>query len=138
MIVFISIAPASFYQNSLRQEVLSFSAAMQVVTNRIFIKNPLYTFNYTVYLNPLTYFSWFCIFMFLVLVPIALYLFNANSKVSKFKFSLMESYELAFMALLGIGSSYNPSSYSSRILFYRYTCNNWCSLSFRIILDSEF
>ena len=121
MYLLISLAPASFYQTRMRQEVLSFSAVMQVVTNRIFIKNPLYTFNYTVYLVPLTYLTWFCVFIFLVFIPIALYIFNENSKVSKFKFTLMESYALAFRALLGIGSTYNPSSLSSRILFFRYS-----------------
>ena len=113
MYIFYLLAPASFFQTQLRSKYLSFSVVLQEVIYRVFIKNPKNSFNYSVYLKPLTYLSWFCVIIFLVLVPITIYMTN------NLKISLIESYEITYMALFGIGSSYNPSSCINRLVFCR-------------------
>ena len=82
----------------------------------VFIKNPTNVYNYTAYLEPLTYLSWAIIVVFLFAIPPVLFC------VSKFSeeiqgMKLGESYGAVYVALLLLGSSHDPVRYSTRIAF---------------------
>jgi hypothetical protein len=52
-----------------RSSVISFSHPLTEVYHSVFIKNPVGTYNFGVYTEPLAYVSWFAIIIFCIAVP---------------------------------------------------------------------
>ena len=118
MIFFIDllIAPTSFIQTAERSVAADFVTPLIFSYKSVFIKNPANVYNFTAYLEPLTYLSWTFIGLFFLLVPYCLHMI---SKLSREKMPIIQSFEAIFMSLLLLGSPNDPSKISTRIAFLR-------------------
>ena len=102
-----------------RTEVVSFLVPLDVVSHRLFIKNPSHVYNYTAYLEPLTFWSWVSIGIFLLIAPILLFIMARLVKEPDGT-SIIESYEAVYVPLIAMGSQYKPSYFTTRVIFGRY------------------
>ena len=110
------LAPTSLIQTMERELATDWTLPLVFSHLSIFIKNPTNTYNYTAYLEPLTYLSWAIIVLFLFAVPPVL--FWVSKYAEEFRgMKLEESYGAVYVALLLLGSSHNPVKYSTRIVF---------------------
>ena len=113
-----TIAATSLIQTAERQDAADFTMPLVFGYKSVFIKNPANVYNFTAYLEPLTYLSWALIGVFFLLVPFALYKISELSREDKY-LPLLESFEAIFAALLLLGSQTEPNNISTRIIFLR-------------------
>ena len=106
-------------QTAERQVATDWTTPLIFSYKSVFIKNPTNVYNFTAYLEPLTYLSWAIIGVFFLLVPYFLYIISSKSKEDQ-EISLLQSFEAMFMALLLLGSPNDPNRISTRIVFLRY------------------
>ena len=106
-------------QTAERQDAADFTIPLVFSYKSVFIKNPANVYNFTAYLEPLTYLSWALIAVFILLVPYALYKMSQTSREEK-ELSVLQSYEAIFASLLLLGSQTDPNNISTRIVFLRY------------------
>ena len=59
-----------------RAQIITFAEPITQVYNSFFIKNPLESYNYTAYLDPLHYMSWVAILVVILITPPFLYPVN--------------------------------------------------------------
>ena len=119
IVCIIYIATTSLYHTRAREEDTSFSLPLQFGLQSVFIKNPANIYNYKAYLEPLTYWSWLCIMIFLLVFPILLYVVSRWANDSS-KISMGQSLETVYIALIMMGSPFDPSKPSLKFLFGRY------------------
>ena len=112
-------AATSLIQTTEREADTDWTLPLVFSYQSIFIKNPTSVYNYTAYLEPLTYLSWGIIFLFLIMIPVPLYLVAAYSR-EKDSLSIGESFGAVYVALLLLGSLNDPGQMSTRIVFFRY------------------
>ena len=112
------IATTSLFQTRAREEAASFSLPLEYGFQSVFIKNPANVYNYTAYLEPLTYWSWLSIMIFLLVFPILLYVVSRWAKDSS-QISMGQSLETVYIALILMGSPFDPSKPSIRFVFGR-------------------
>ena len=108
----------SFSYTKQRTEVVSFLSQSQFVSHGIFIKNPEHVYNYTVYLEPLTYWSWVAIALFLFSFPIFLFTMTRLVKEPEIT-SIFEAFETVFLSFFLMGSQFKPSCMTTRVVFVR-------------------
>ena len=111
-------APTSLIQTAQRQDAVDFATPLVFSSKGVFIKNPANVYNFTAYLEPLTYLSWALIGVFFLFVPCGLYKISETSKEEN-DLSLLQSFEAIFAALLFLGSPTDPNKTSTRIVFLR-------------------
>ena len=114
----LTIAPASSIQTVEREDAADFTIPLVFSYKSVFIKNPANVYNFTAYLEPLTYLSWALIGVFFLLVPFGLYKMSETSQEEK-KLPLLQSFEAIFAALLMLNSQTDPNNNSTRIVFLR-------------------
>ena len=112
------IATTSLFQTRAREQSASFSLPLEYGFQSVFIKNPANVYNYTAYLEPLTNMSWICILVFLFLLPVLVYAVAKSTNDSS-SISLGVSFETVYIALILMGSPFNPSKLSTRVVFGR-------------------
>ena len=112
------VATTSLFQTRAREEAASFSLPLEYGFQSVFIKNPANVYNYTAYLEPLTYWSWLSIMIFLLVFPILLYVVSRWAKDSS-QISMGQSLETVYIALILMGSPFDPSKPSIRFVFGR-------------------
>jgi hypothetical protein len=71
---FLFLAVCDFSVTKERASAITYSDPISDYYHAIFIKNPAETFNYTAYIEPLSYLSWIFIFFGCILAPFILYL----------------------------------------------------------------
>ena len=113
------IATTSFTHTRLRQEVISFSLPLTFSSFGVFIKNPASIYNYTAYLETLTYWSWLGILIFLMAISISLYAIMRLAEGS-LRISFGQNFEAVFRALLLLDSQFALSKTSTRLIFTVY------------------
>ena len=101
-----------------RAEVVSFSTKLDYGTMGIFIKNPDNVYNYFAYLEPLSYWSWVSVTLFLFMFSIILFTMARLVK-EPFTMSIVESLETIILAFL---LKTQGLRFESRLLFY---CSLW-------------
>ena len=113
------LATTSFTHTRIRQEVISFSLPLTFSSFGVFIKNPANIFNYTAYLETLTYWSWLAILVFLMFISISLYAIMRLAEGS-LRISFGQNFEAVFRALLLLDSQFALSKTSTRFIFTVY------------------
>ena len=91
--------------------MVSFLSQSIFVSHGIFIKNPEHVYNYVVYLEPLTYWSWMAIVLFLFSFPI--FLFTLTRFIQEPEITSI------FEAFFLMGSQFKPSYSTTRVVFVR-------------------
>ena len=105
-----------------RAEVVSFSTKLDYGTMGIFIKNPDNVYNYFAYLEPLSYWSWVSVTLFLFMFSIILFTMARLVK-EPFRMSMVESLETIILAFLFKESPFKPSYLATQIVLLRYLHN---------------
>ena len=112
----VDFAPTSLIQTVERELATDWTIPLVFSHLSIFIKNPTNVYNYTAYLEPLTYLSWAIIVVFLFAIPpVLFYVSKFAEEIQGMK--IEESYGAVYVALLLLGSSHDPVKYSTRIAF---------------------
>ena len=101
-----------------REEVVSFSTGLDTISLGFFIKRPSHVYNYTAYLEPLTFWSWVSIIFFLFTSPILLFTMTRLVK-EPVRISFIESFEVVYVALISMDSPFKPLYFTSRAMFGR-------------------
>ena len=101
-----------------RQQVVSFSKGLDIVSLNFFIKTPSDVYNYTAYLEPLTFWSWVSIIIFLFISPVLLFTMTRLVKEPS-RMSFIESFEAVYVALISMDSPFKPLYFTSRAIFGR-------------------
>ena len=101
-----------------RAEVVSFSTKLDYGTMGIFIKNPDNVYNYFAYLEPLSYWSWVSVTLFLLMFSIILFTMARLVK-EPFRMSIVESLETIILAFLFKESPFKPSYLATQIVLLR-------------------
>ena len=114
-----SIGSGSLYMSKSRAEVVSFSTKLDYGTMGIFIKNPDYFYNYFAYIEPLSYWSWVSVTLFLFIFSFILFAMARLVKES-FRMSIFASLETVIFAFLFKESPFKPSYLATKILLVRY------------------
>ena len=114
-----SIGSGSLYMSESRAKVVSFSSKLDYGMMGIFIKNPDNVYNYFAYIEPLSYWSWVSVTLFLFIFSMILF---AMARLAKepFKMSIFESIETVTFAFLFKESPFKPSSLPTQILLIGY------------------
>ena len=105
-------------QNAEREEDVSFSLPIKMVSQGVFIKNPAKVINFTTYIETLTNMSWALVIVFLVLVPLSISLVSQFGQEND-NISIGSSYELVWATLVMMGTPVKPSKMSIRVIFGR-------------------
>ena len=112
----VDFAPTSLIQTVERQLATDWTLPLVFSHLSIFIKNPTNTYNYTAFLEPLTYASWVAILIFLLTVPFVIF-FIAKKSDDEQVANLPENFGAVYEALLLLGSSLEPIKVPTRIVF---------------------
>ena len=112
----VDFAPTSLIQTVERQLATDWTLPLVFSHLSIFIKNPTNTYNYTAFLEPLTYASWVAILVFLLSVPFVIFFISKMSDDDKVA-DLPESFGAVYVALLLLGSTLEPVKIPTRIVF---------------------
>ena len=113
-----NVGIGSLYVTKLRAEAVSFTVPLVYSAQNIFIKNPSHIYNFTAYLEPLTCWSWISIMIFLLTSPSLLFAITRLGK-EPIRTSIMESFEAVYSALIMMDTPFQPSKFSTRIIFGR-------------------
>ncbi len=113
----VDFAPTSLIQTAERQVACDWTIPLVFTYQSVFIKNPTNAYNYTAYLEPITYMAWILVGIFLLATPLFLHATWQSSKEPQ-NASLGQAYSVAYIALVMMGSSHVPLKMSTRILFF--------------------
>ena len=105
---YIFTAPTSLIQTVERELSTDWTIPLVFSYQSIFIKNPTSVYNYTAYLEPMTYLSWAMVAVFLLLMPIPLYYVARYSKDSN-RFPIGQAFGSVYVNLLLLGSPNDPN-----------------------------
>ena len=113
----VDIATTSLFQTDEREEDASFGLPLKFSYCSLFIKNPAGVYNYTAYLEPVTYLAWGFILLFLLIVPLFIFMiaYGAEEKIS-----LPWAFENVYVTLIMMGATFNPERISTKIIFGWY------------------
>ena len=112
---FSAIAP--FGVSIARSKVVTFSETIEMSPgSALFVKNPLGTFNFKAYFDPLTFMSWIFVGLFCILTPISIF---ATSRFGhgQYEFTWVKSQIFVLSALTIRGWPMSPNQLSSRCAF---------------------
>ena len=118
---------ASFSITNARGEAITFSSTLDQTYRTLFIKNPMGSYNYKAYIEPLHYLSWMSIGIFSFVAPLFLYaiisIYSSLVKRGEVKsilkeFTLYKCMILAFSSLTLRGWDVTPTKLSSRMAFF--------------------
>ena len=113
------IATTSLFQTREREEDASFGLPLKFSSQSIFIKNPANVYNYAAYLEPVTNMGWVLILVFFILVPIFIHMVSQWAQEYP-GISIGSSYEATLVTLVMMGTPFNPTKISTRVIFGRY------------------
>ena len=82
----------------------------------VFIKNPAGVYNYTAYLEPVTYLAWAFIFIFLMIVPLFIIVVAIFADE---KLTVPLAFENVYVTFVMMGATFNPVKISTKIIFGR-------------------
>ena len=114
----------SLYVTKSRAEVVSYTVPLDYSAQRIFIKNPSHIYNYTAYLEPLTCWSWISIMIFLLTSSSLLFAITRLGK-EPIRTSIIESFEAVYSALIMMDSPFQPSKFTTKVIFGRWVISNF-------------
>ena len=111
-------ATTSLFQTDEREEDASFGLPLKFSYCALFIKNPAGVYNYSAYLEPVTYLAWGFIFLFLIIVP--LFIFFIAYYAPGEKITLPLAFENVYVTFIMMGATFNPDRISTKIIFGWY------------------
>ena len=112
-------AIAPFGVSIARSKVVTFSETIEMSPgSALFVKNPLGTFNFKAYFDPLTFMSWIFVGLFCILTPISIFATSRFGPMpEKNEFTWVKSQIFVLSALTIRGWPMSPNQLSSRCAF---------------------
>ena len=119
----------SFSITKARGTAITFSTTLDQGFRTFFIKNPMGSYNYKAYIEPLHHLSWIIIGLFAVVTPFIMYgivyvaasvMINGEDESVLKEFTLMKCAILTMSSLTLRGWDVTPSRLSSRAAFFMY------------------
>ncbi|XP_059081679.1 glutamate receptor ionotropic, kainate glr-3-like isoform X2 [Tigriopus californicus] len=116
----IDIAPAEFTVTALRSEVVDFNVPITESHQKLFVKNPAESFNWTAFIEPLSWSCWGVIALFIIFVPLAMApAIRLGNEPEQEEFTLSKSFCFVAGAMtIARGWNTTPWRIQNRILFF--------------------
>ena len=123
----VDVATTSLFQTRGREEDASFTLPLKFSYESFFIKNPAGVYNYSAYLEPVTFLAWGFILLFVLIVPLFIFMiaYGAEEKIS-----LPLALENVYVTIIMMGATFNPNSISTKIIFGWYVESKNVELNF--------